>query len=191
MIGQIAPLVQGDRRNQLPTLHVAGGLLGGSLAGLVVGTAGWLLASLSSLSLAQPLALALLLAYVALADLGVVKQRRSSRIRQTPGSLACTIGRPSAVFVWGVDLGAGVLTTIPQRAFLALLTYAAVSGSIIRSVAVMGLFGLARALTVITVAVGSDPSQACTTVDTHADAFKRLGAVYCLALSGVLVSVSL
>lgn len=169
MIGKIGPLVQGgEGRGKTLSLHLAGGVLGGALAGTLLAFVGVILNTLVPPSAETILfvGLSVVLIGAGMVDLEVGRLPAFTSDRQTPGSWACSLGPRSAAFAWGLDLGTAVRTRFPYQALIPIFGYAVLVGEFWSSVAVMTLYGTAKAGTVVvSVLVGGSPAEACDALD--------------------------
>lgn len=193
MIGQIGPLVQGQesRRVLLLLTHVLGGLLGGTIAGVMLGFAGsalWAFAPHVTSALRMTLVPGVA-AVLGLADVGLLHVPIFGLKRQTAKAWLCVFGPTPGVFAWGFDLGTAITTKLPLRSVAVLPLTAVLSGSLIWSVAVMATFGLVRAVTVAVAVVTSDRAddgmeEQCSLIGRHISLLQQSAglAAVCLLL---------
>ncbi|HET8570232.1 MAG TPA: hypothetical protein VFM93_14725 [Candidatus Limnocylindria bacterium] len=129
------------------------------------------------------LAFVSLLAYAALADLGVL--RRFTGARQTPGLWLCTLGAGGGVTAWGFDLGLGFTTRLPYQAVGALLAFALLNGDFAASVFVMAVYGATRSAGVVVAILCAQKAHddACRVIAGHGTLLKRaVGATAVIAI---------
>lgn len=195
MIAQIGPLVEVGRRRTMLTLHLGGGLLGGAVAGLVLGFAGVLLAvATGGLSVrAAPAVVCGLLVVTALSELRLLPLPYVTSERQTPGFWPCALGSYPASFAWGFDLGLGVTTRLPYQPLLALPVFAVLAGDVALGVAAMAAYGGARAAaTVAAIATaGGDYAARCDTITRHEPRMRVAAAATAALLGGLLLATAL
>lgn len=123
MASGLTDLGRGGNRQQVlvtSALHTVGGGLGGACVGALVGLAAL---ALPDSATAFVLAVALLLAAAAYAHRPLHRQGLGLH-RQVNRRLSRDVGVRRAYFVWGVELGTGVLTYVPYSGFLALVAVA-------------------------------------------------------------------
>jgi hypothetical protein len=161
-------------------VHVFGGLLGGTIVGVMLAFAGSVLwvfaphvAAVLRMTLVPGLAAAL-----GLADLGILHIPVFGVKRQTPKAWLCFFGPAAGVFTWGFDLGTALTTKLPLRSVAVLPVFAVLSGSLFWSVAVMATFGLFRTLTVAVGIVMSDRAddgmeEQCSLIGRHISLFQQ------------------
>jgi hypothetical protein len=172
-------LVQGGKKNGILALHLAGGVLGGSMVGFFLGLVGMLFANaVHPVPVAvEATILGAALAIGGVSDAGLLRLRKVTPRRQTPGSWPCSFGNYPAGFAWGFDLGALVTTRIPYQATLVLPIASVVSGSVPFAVGAMGAYGLARALAVALAVIGAgeaDIGEACSVLGRRAQTLSRV-----------------
>jgi hypothetical protein len=150
MISKIGPLVEAGKQRHLLILHVLGGTVGGATIGAILGCVGIALASFASGDQRPGVIVAILvvLLFAVGSDLRIFHLPQLTTSRQTPAFWPCAFGNSPASFAWGFDLGLGVLTRLPNQAFLALPLVSVLAGDLIFAVAAMTSYGLSRALTV-------------------------------------------
>ena len=184
MVGQIGPLVQVGRRRTALALHLLGGAAGGAAMGLVLGFAGLLLRAAlgDTLNIVFVVVVPAALAYAASVDLGLLRVRPLTWERQTPGSWPCSLGHYPGIFAWGFDLGLGLTTRIPYQSLLVLPVAAVLAGNLAVAVAIMTVYGTARALAVVAAvsAGGDDFPATCDVIQRRL--FSLKGLVGCAAL---------
>ncbi len=198
MIGQITPLVQGGSSHKPVVAHVAGGLIGGALAGVWWGLLGILVStSLTSLVSSVPTSsVAVLVGALCLAagvvDLGLVRARPFARFsRQTPRSWLCVFGGVGAAFAWGFDLAQGVTTQITYASIALVPALALLSGRMDSAVLIMTAFGVARAGSVaLQVQVSGDANDRCSAVDQRFGFLQRTAGLSAVALASVVLALS-
>jgi hypothetical protein len=106
---------------------------------------------------------AALLALGGVIDSGAFRRPSFGPSRQTPLLWACSLGRDGAAFAWGFDLGAALTTRLPFFGLIGVLAYVVLSGSVAQSLAIVGAYGLGRALsTAVVITRSSDHSASCT-----------------------------
>src|SRR6266542_3548544 len=188
MIGQIGPLVQGAGQRARVTLpHLAGGIIGGAVAGIALGWAGTVVRAVTgqqSWLVGASLALAAICVVAGLADLGILPvELLRDRNRQTPKNWQSVLGVPGASFAWGADLALAVSTRISYQALLVVPVAAAV--------AVMATFGLTRAgVAVLGSLTTSDVGARTSAIDAHYQMFRRLAGAGSLMLAAVLAGAA-
>ncbi|MEP6909305.1 MAG: hypothetical protein ABI896_02595 [Actinomycetota bacterium] len=191
MVAQIGPLVQVGREKTALAFHVLGGLTGGATIGVVLGFAGLLLRAAigSRLDTVFVVGITAALLYAASVDLGVLRVRPITSERQTPGSWPCSLGHYPGIFGWGFDLGLGITTRIPYQSLLVLPLAACLSGDLATAVAVMAIYGTARALAVVAAvsASGEDYAATCDAIQSRVLPLKRLVGVVALVFAGLIV----
>lgn len=198
MISKVGPLVKAGERRQFLGLHVLGGITGGALVGVLLGTIGLSLDLLGSGSLSRSAAIVVPAALVggALLDLRVVRLPHLSTSRQTPGYWPCALGHGPASFAWGFDLGLGVTTRTPHQALWGLLIAALLLGDPLLGALIMGAYGVARAIAVagaVLIPGGSELANTCDIIVEHRRTATRLVASASLVVGfvGVLGLVGL
>jgi sulfite exporter TauE/SafE len=155
MISVIMPLGQRQRPPQFwlarGVLYVLAATAGGAALGALMGLLGAALQPLVPLPLALALAVALAVAY-GLHEARVWRLPHPERQWQVPNSWI--VRRPLlGAVAFGLVIGAGVFTFIPFTSFYILLAWQALSGSPLVGALLGGVYGLARALPVVTGAV--------------------------------------
>jgi hypothetical protein len=191
MVGQIGPLVQVGKRRTALALHVLGGALGGVTIGVVLGFAGLVLRAVlgDTLDTVFVIIVPLALLYAASVDIGVLRVRPITSERQTPGAWPCALGNYPGIFGWGFDLGLAVTTRIPYQTLLVLPLAAVLSGNLATAVAIMGVYGTARALAVVAAVsgAGEDFAAACDTIQERAAPLKGFVGATALVIAAVIV----
>jgi hypothetical protein len=156
MIGQIGPLVQVGKKKSLLAMHVLGGALGGSTMGIVLAFVG-ALAFLGHVPVAIVVASIAVAALVcALSDLGLIRTIETPIKRPTPRWFTCAFGVKYGIFAWGFDLGLTITSRAPYLVVLVLPLAAILSGNVVAGLALMGLYGAARAGAVAAVVSASN-----------------------------------
>lgn len=126
-------------------MHVLGGVAGGA----VLSTAAWLaltpIRTLTPLPFNRLLVLAMC-SWTALGDLGLLRVPRQER--QVPQSWLVRYGPARSYFLYGLELGAGLVTYIPFATTYALFTASALVLGLADAIFVGILFGLGRTLLV-------------------------------------------
>jgi len=188
MIGQIGPFVKGDQGGRrVLWLHIAGGLVGGCLAGVLLGTTGVALATVvgSPWQTVSALLLAAMSLVAGLADLGVIPFAPMRwQKRQTPRGWSCALGPEGSAFGWAVDLSLGVTTIVSNQAVLVVLAAALLSGGLLSAVLVMVAFGLGRAASVaVHAASAGDVNERSNAVDRRFDAYRLIGGLGSLGVA--------
>lgn len=197
MIGQIGPLVQGSgKRIRAVTPHLVGGLIGGAVAGVVLGGAGSVLDAVvgsHGWRVVAAIVLVVCLTAAGLADIGVLPFALGrKRNRQTPKSWQCVLGVPGATFAWGADLALAVTTRISFQAMLVVPLAALLAPNFVSSVGVMAAFGLTRALVAVTASMTADDLEERTTAfDTRYLVFARVAGAASLVGAVLLTTLSL
>jgi hypothetical protein len=191
MVGTIIPIVHGERadgRRRRPIgIHLGGTLAGAAVVGLSLGTAGRVTMLGMGRLLEVPLMLPTLAAghlLLALRESGCFTWSLPESHWQVPRHWQLTMGRPLALFVFGLVLGCGVFTAIPSGAFYALLLWPLLLASPIGGVAIFSAYGVGRVLPIIVlVRAMHTPAQvpACMDVVDHSGAVMRLANAAILA----------
>ena len=191
MVAQIGPLVQVGRRKTALAIHVLGGIAGGAVIGVLLGFGGLLLRALlgDTLDTVFVVVVPAALAYAAAVDLGLLPVRQITPERQTPSSWPCSLGHYPGIFAWGFDLGLGVTTRIPYQSLLVLPLAALLTGNLAASVAIMAVYGAARALAVVVAveAARGDFAGACDTIQERLLGLKRVVGAVALVFAAVIV----
>ncbi len=196
MIGQIGPLVQGAGQRARVTLpHLAGGIIGGAVAGIALGWAGTVVRAVTgqqSWLVGASLALAAICVVAGLADLGILPvELLRDRNRQTPKNWQSVLGVPGASFAWGADLALAVSTRISYQALLVVPVAALLAPTFAAAVAVMATFGLTRAgVAVLGSLTTSDVGARTSAIDAHYQMFRRLAGAGSLMLAAVLAGAA-
>lgn len=159
MLSSIHPLGERAKNNRFvitATLFVVGSVSGGLATGAVVGGVGLVVDALVSTTSAVAIASVVLLA-------AAVAEWRGSALpclhRQVDEEWLTRYRGWVYGVGFGFQLGAGVLTHITSAALYAALSAALLVGSPVGSVAIMGLFGLARGLSIVPARRLTDPEQ--------------------------------
>ncbi|HEY6835676.1 MAG TPA: hypothetical protein VI142_04315 [Gaiellaceae bacterium] len=180
----------GRRRTAL-ALHLLGGAAGGATMGLVLGFAGLLLRAAVGDTLDTVFAVVVpaALAYAAASDLGLLRLRQLTWERQTPGSWPCSLGHYPGIFAWGFDLGLGLTTRIPYQSLLVLPVAAVLAGNLAVAVAIMTVYGTARAFAVVAAvsAGGDDFPATCDVIQKRLFSLKGLVGTAALVLAAAIV----
>jgi hypothetical protein len=192
MVGQIGPLVQVGRKKTALAVHVLGGIAGGATIGLLLGFVGLLLRGAlgSTLDTVFIVVVPAALLYAASVDLGLLKVRHLTWVRQTPGSWPCALGHYPGIFSWGFDLGLGVTTRIPYQSTLVVPLAALLCGDLATAVAITTTYGAARALAVVAAVesvAGDDYGAACDAIQERVVPLKRLVGVTALVIATLIV----
>jgi hypothetical protein len=192
MVGQIGPLVQVGRKKTALALHVLGGIAGGATIGLVLGFGGLLLRAAlgDTLDTIFVIVVPAALLYAASVDLGLLRLPHITWVRQTPGSWPCSMGHYPGIFAWGFDLGLGVTTRIPYQSTLVVPLAALLSGDLATAVAIMTVYGAARALAVVAAVEsvrGDDYGAACDAIQERVVPLKKLVGVTALVIAALIV----
>jgi hypothetical protein len=191
MVGQIGPLVQVGRRKTALALHVLGGVAGGATIGVVLGVGGLLLriALGGTLDTVFAVVVPLALVYAASVDMGLLPVRQITSERQTPGSWPCALGHYPGIMSWGFDLGLGISTRIPYQSLLVLPVAALLSGNLGTSVAIMAVYGAARATAVVAAVAGAEGDfvGACDAIQDRLVPLKRLVGGIALVIAALIV----
>jgi hypothetical protein len=192
MISQIGPLVQAGEKNQrILGAHILGGAIGGLAAGVVVGLAATLLGVVlrTGPTRVELIALSACLAVAGLIDLRLLAPRQVIK-RQTPRGWTCSLGPTPGVLAWGVDLGLGLTTRLPAMTFLALPLSCLVLRSFPLSLAVMGTYGVVRAVGIVGVIAVARPKlpMVCQGLAVRASLIRGTVGVAAIAASLLLLS---
>jgi hypothetical protein len=192
MVGQIGPLVQVGRKKTALALHVLGGIAGGATIGLVLGFGGLLLRAAlgDTLDTIFVIVVPAALLYAASVDLALLRLPHLTWTRQTPGSWPCSMGHYPGIFAWGFDLGLGVTTRIPYQSTLVVPLAALLSGDLATAVAIMTVYGAARALAVVAAVEsvrGDDYGAACDAIQERVVPLKKLVGVTALVIAALIV----
>lgn len=186
MIGQIGPLVEvGNISRKAVLLHVAGGIIGGAVTGAVLATAG-----LATTALLPAVVTSFLVVFAILvfgfSDLGLFRLPHLGFARQTPGYWPCTLGQLPAILAWGLDLGSGWSTRLPNWSVAGLLAASFLMHNPAIGASLLGLYGLGRT-SAVAVAILHSPAAAadtCTLLSRKYVAFDMTGGVACLFVAG-------
>lgn len=149
MAETITPVVHGGKRRRYllsSLLHVAGATLAASVFGVVLGGLGVLLRDPSGDAQAAAVALAAAV-YLSREALGVPVPL-PDRKRQVPEWWRTFFSPPVAAFLYGVGLGAGVLTYLTFGTFAVVMVAAVASGDPATGLLLCGPFGFARGVAV-------------------------------------------
>jgi hypothetical protein len=148
----MTPLVEGGRTSPkyraALILHTAGAVLGGIGAGALLGLIGQVLigGTRATGGVAAVAAVGLVLG---LAEIGAIRLRVMQMPRQTAKQWREWLGPVGAPLAWGVDLGSGLTTYVPFAAYWMLPLAVILRGDPRYGALLVGLFGLARALSVV------------------------------------------
>jgi hypothetical protein len=191
MVGQIGPLVQVGRKKTALALHVLGGVLGGLTIGVLLGFAGVLLRSAigDALDTVFVIVVPAALIYAASVDLGLLRVRPITWVRQTPGDWPCSMGHYPGIFAWGFDLGLGVTTRIPYQSLLVVPLSAFLVGDMASAVAITIAYGAARALAVVAAVTSAndDFPAVCDAIQNRVLTLKKLVGVTALVIAALIV----
>jgi len=153
MVDVLGPTIRHStwwRRIQLALLHCGGTVLGGFFGGLLLGWFGQVLLPFELERTAHTWLTVVVLVLGLLADLTIGRWRTPSLVyRQVPPRLFLR-GAACASFAWGLDLGIGLTTRWPSFQLLGLAALSLLSGSLLGSALLFGIFGLTRGLAIIT-----------------------------------------
>jgi hypothetical protein len=189
MLASITPLGERGRRRRwgiTTTAYVVGSVSGGAAAGLLAGSAGWLLLRGVAAATRAEIVVALLAAGLALDALGRVPGPR----RQVDESWLDRYRGGVYGFGFGVQLGAGVVTLVSASAVYAVLGAAAASASLAAGAAIGAVAGLLRGMTLLTTWRVRDPQRL---VGFHArmQAWRRPVSAGALVAQAALVAAAL
>lgn len=191
MVAQIGPLVQVGRKKTALAFHVLGGLAGGATIGVVLGFAGLLLRAAlgGTLDTVFVIVVPAALIYAASVDLGVLRVRPITWERQTPSSWPCSMGNYPGIFGWGFDLGLGITTRIPYQSLLVIPLAAFLSGNLGAAVAICAVYGVFRAIAVVTAVAtaGDDFAAACDAIQSRVLPLKRVVGATALVIAALIV----
>jgi len=191
MVGQIGPLVQVGRKNTALALHVLGGVAGGLAIGIVLGFLGVLLRAAigDALDTVFLIVVPTALIYAALVDLGLLRVRSLTWVRQTPGDWTCSMGHYPGIFAWGFDLGLGVTTRIPYQTLLVVPLSAVLVGDLGTAVAITTAYGAARALAVVAAVTSAkdDFPAVCDAISERVLTLKKLVGASALVIAALIV----
>jgi hypothetical protein len=152
MMDTIGSMVHGDRQKYrgVATAHVTGGMLGGSITGLIAAAAGAVIVQAVRTfdRNSGPLWLGLLVLSAALWH-NLRGAASFGTRRQTPAGWRYSLPPRVFALLYGADLGAGISTKMYFGSFVTLLVLAGFSESILFSVAILALFGAVRAAGVL------------------------------------------
>lgn len=193
MIGQIGPFVQaGEIGRRHTLLHLAGGALGGVILGSVTAMIGSGVAALipEIAPMIGLLALAGVLVFGALSDLGILRLSNVGTQHQTPGVWSCSFGVKPALFAWGLDLGLLIRTRIPLQTALAIPAVGLLTGDLLLSLAATVPYGVGKAMLVAMTATRPDGqfTEACNIYDRTAGRARACASATGLVLAVVLVA---
>lgn len=144
MIGTISPMVDGERatgrRAAAHWLHLGGAVIGGTLAGVMIGLIGTALLS-PQLALAATFVLAGL---YGLHELGMLQMPTPERQHQVPIAWRARLPARITATAYGLMLGAGFLTHITTTTYYVMWFTAVATGVPLWAAAVGATYGAAR-----------------------------------------------
>lgn len=170
MLSSIHPLGERAKNNSFPLTATAfawGGVAGGAVTGALAGTAGAALDAVSGLPGSPTAAWAVAVVAVVAAVVEATGRRLPSPHRQVDERWLDTYRNWVYGLGYGVQLGAGVTTTITTAAVHVMVVAAVLVGDPAASVAIGALFGLVRGLSLV-------PARAIASTDDLVDFFQRL-----------------
>ncbi len=158
MLSSIHPLgerARGNRFGHTAAAFVLGSLLGGLAIGLLIGGLGWLTGQAYQVTFDSPINQSAALALVALSGIVALGFEMSGKAipslrRQVNEDWLSEFRGWVYGMGFGFQLGAGVATYITSAAILVWLAAMFTTGSLAASVAVGGIFGLVRGLSITT-----------------------------------------
>lgn len=193
MLASITPLGErgrGRRWELSAPAYVAGSALGGLLSGALAGAAGWGAVRLgASGGLWQVVVLAVAVVLAIAVDLRVLGVRPIGPRRQVNEDWLDIYREWVYGGGFGAQLGAGVVTQVSTAGVWVLLLCAALTGSVTAGALIGGLFGLVRALPILTTA-GVRDAGSLGRLHAGAAAWERrahLFSTYALAGAGVVL----
>lgn len=157
MVGTITPLVKGAklRWSSATGLHLIGSVVAATLLGAAVSGIGSRMlgaASFPAWGTTSGYVLGVLGIAFGLQQLDLVRLPELSLRRSVPKAWWLRFGENKASLIYGIVLGSGVGTPIPFSSYHWLLVLTLLTGNVIYGAAVMGTYGLGRALPVISAA---------------------------------------
>lgn len=167
MIGTIIPMVYGapdhKRGPSIAAAHLVGAVVGASLLGAFLGSVGLALQGVG-LRVNGLVVVAICSLVYATHELGAVRLPTPELHRQVPAHWRSSFSPPVAAGLYGLALGAGVVTHITTATFYVVCVAAVALGDPIVGAIVLGAFGFGRGLPVLLLSFGSRDI---------ADAFRR------------------
>jgi hypothetical protein len=152
LVGATTPLVQGTgsaRKYRYALLaHTAGSVIAGAAAGASVGLIGHLGLGESAMT-GRAAAVAGIGIALGLQQVGLLGLPTLQMSRQTSKQWREALGAVGAATAWGIDLGSGLTTYVIYAAYWLLPIAAVARGDVIYGVVLLGVFGCARALSVV------------------------------------------
>ena len=193
MLASITPLGErgrGRRWELSAPAYVAGSALGGLLAGAVAGAVGWSAVQLgASGGLWQLVVLAVAVVLAIAVDLRLGGLRPVGLRRQVNEDWLDVYREWVYGGGFGAQLGAGVLTQVSTAGVWVLLLCAALTGSVLAGALMGTVFGLVRALPILTTARVRDPGS-LGRLHAGAAAWERRAHLLCtsaLAVTGAVL----
>jgi hypothetical protein len=159
----MTPLVQGRRRvsRYWPALvvHTLGALVAGAGFGWLLGMVGHAVLGARGLA-GGTIVVALVGLTLGLGEVGLLKLPVMQAPRQTVKQWRELLGAVGAPLAWGVDLGSGLTTYVPFAGYWLVPLAAVARGDMQYGALVLGVFGLARALTVVVASLNTQEAAA-------------------------------
>jgi hypothetical protein len=204
----MTPLVQGRRRTSrygaALLAHAVGAVIAGAGLGALLGLVGQ--AVLGARGLAGSAAVVAVVGLtLGLTEVGVLKLPVMQAPRQTVKQWRERLGAIGAPLAWGLDLGSGLTTYVPFAAYWLVPVAAVARGNVAYGALLVGVFGLARALTVVVASLSTQEAAGIPVIGPgtpfhgvllhlagHATAFRREhGWGISFACVGVLVYLTI
>jgi hypothetical protein len=186
MVETISPAVHGGRNlrywNTL-ALHTAGSSMSAIVVGLALGGLGRVLAAPWGRS--RFFGLAVVAAAYALREAGVLPLPLPSLKRQVPDWWRTFFSPPVAATLYGLGLGAGVLTFLSFGTYAAVVSAAVVSGDPLVVGLICAPFGIARGLSMSVAAAPGDRSAVDRIEDIGATPWPRVANGVALSMIAV------
>jgi hypothetical protein len=167
----MTPLVEGGRTNSryraALLTHTVGATVAGAVSGALLGLLGDELIGGAG-PRAGVAAVAVVGIALGLGEVGLVRPSVMQAPRQTSKQWREWLGPVGAPLAWGLDLGSGLTTYVHYGAYWILPLAAVVRGNIGYGALVLGLFGLARALTVVVASLSAREAAALPMIGERA-----------------------
>jgi hypothetical protein len=178
----MTPLVQGRRKPSrywaALLAHTLGSLVAGAGLGALLGAVGHAVLGARGLTNGAVVVTAVGLA-LGLGEVGLLKLPVIQAPRQTVKQWRELLGAIGAPLAWGLDLGSGLTTYVPYAAYWLVPLAAVAHGDVQYGALVLGMFGLARALTVVVASLSTREAAAIPIIGAgtpfHADLLQLAG----------------
>lgn len=189
LVGAMTPLVQGGqtrwRYRAALLAHTLGAVFAGAAVGALLGLVGQRLLGATGVAGAGAL-VAIVGVTLGLGEVGLVRLPVIQAPRQTVKQWREVLGAVGAPLAWGLDLGSGLTTYVPYAAYWLVPLAAVARADVLYGALVVGVFGLARALTVVAASLNTQEAAAIPSIGVgtpfhavllhlagHAPAFRR------------------